>query len=576
MKARPLLRWAGILCVIAAVSVVCIEARGAATPKPAGTERPDLIRIDALAAYGKLELPPVAFAHDKHTDALKKAGKDCKACHKEDGGKLVLQFMRVKDAGFEGTKLIYHDNCIGCHKETAAKGQKAGPTDSQCRQCHDAKAKPGTQLPVGFDNVLHTRHLASRDIAPVAPASSAPAAVAANQASDKDNCGACHHEYDKAAKKTVWVKGQEGSCRFCHEQKPVKSADLGVEVKSFRTAGHLDCVRCHLGLEAQKKDAGPVQCKGCHSADGQAAITASDAKALAKMGGVVPRLKRGQPDAAVIAPKVDKTRLPEGGKVYAMRPVPFDHKAHELANDTCRVCHHKAMDSCAARCHTLEGSKDGNFVNLETSMHLMGAKQSCLGCHQQKQADAKCAGCHNSADKTRKRDLATCRKCHAEPGAGQTALDPVALSGMKPEDEKPLADPYLGARKLEAQVYPTDDIPEKVVIKGLVDEYEASEMPHRKIVLSLLKGMKDDKLAGYFHSDEGTVCRGCHHNSPASKTPPHCASCHGKPFSPNEPNRPGLKAAYHDQCMGCHKAMKLEKPLATDCNAGCHKPRKKS
>lgn len=574
MKPRPLLRWAGILCAIAALSVVCIEARGAAVSGPADTGRPDLIRIDALAAHGKLELPPVTFAHDKHTEALEKLGKDCKSCHKEDGGKLVLRFMRVKDAGFEATKSLYHENCIGCHKDLAAKGRKTGPDDSQCRRCHDVKAKSGTQLPVDFDNVLHTRHLTSRDIAPVAPASTAPAAVAANQAAATDNCGACHHEYDKAARKTVWVRGKEDSCRSCHGAAAVKSADLDVTVESFRTAGHLDCVRCHLDLRTRKKDAGPVQCKGCHSAEGQAAIAAADAKALAKMGGVLPRLKRGQPDAAVIAPVVDKAKLPEGAKVYAMGPVPFDHKAHELANDSCRACHHKTMDSCAARCHTLAGSKDGNFVNLETSMHLMGARQSCLGCHQQKQADPKCAGCHNSADKTRKRDLASCRKCHVEPGAGQPVLDPVALSGLKVEDQKPLAEAYLNGRKLEARVYATEDIPEKVVIRDLSSEYEPSEMPHRKIVMTLLKNMKDDRLAGYFHSDEGTVCRGCHHNTPASKTPPHCASCHGKPFSPDEPGRPGLKAAFHDQCMGCHKAMKLEKPVATDCNAGCHKPRK--
>ena len=41
-----------------------------------------------------------------------------------------------------------------------------------------------------------------------------------------------------------------------------------------------------------------------------------------------------------------------------------------------------------------------------------------------------------------------------------------------------------------------------------------------------------------------------------------------------QPNRPGLKAAYHGQCRGCHKAMDLKKPLSTDC-VGCHKEKKK-
>ena len=37
----------------------------------------------------------------------------------------------------------------------------------------------------------------------------------------------------------------------------------------------------------------------------------------------------------------------------------------------------------------------------------------------------------------------------------------------------------------------------------------------------------------------------------------------------DEGGRPGLKAAYHGQCMTCHKEMKLEKPASTNCVA-CH------
>lgn len=559
MKARPLLRWAGILCVFAAVSVYCIEARGSGEPKAPAAEQADIILIDDMSAYGKLELPPVAFAHDKHTDALKKAGKDCTACHKQENGKLVLKFMRVADGDAQAMKTVYHDNCIGCHAKTAGKGQKSGPQDGQCRSCHNPKASAGTQLDMGFTNVLHYRHAESKDIA--------------SPTGDKDNCGRCHHEYDKAAKKTVWAKGKEGTCRYCHLDKPVKDAALGVEVESFRQAAHNDCVTCHQTMEQKKQATGPVLCKGCHGTEGQKAIRVNDKKALEKVG-ELPRMKRGQPDAAVIAVNVDKAQAASGAKIYAMRPVPFDHKAHEQANDTCRSCHHKSLDSCT-KCHTVQGTKESNFVPLETAMHSMASSRSCLGCHQTKQADPKCAGCHTSADKTRKASTESCRKCHAEPVQGLPALDPAALSGMKIADEKPLAEPYLTGRKMEAQVYALDDIPEKVTIKVLADEYEPSELPHRKIVMTLLKNMKDDKLAGYFHSDMGAVCQGCHHNSPASKTPPSCASCHAKPFSPNEPGRPGLKAAYHDQCMGCHKAMKLEKPVATDCTNGCHKPRKK-
>lgn len=78
MKARPLLKWAGILCAFAAVSVFCIEAGGAdETTGPA--ERPDVIRIETLAAYGKLELPPVAFPHDTHSDAVKRRARTARS-----------------------------------------------------------------------------------------------------------------------------------------------------------------------------------------------------------------------------------------------------------------------------------------------------------------------------------------------------------------------------------------------------------------------------------------------------------------------------------------------------------------
>ncbi|HBE95102.1 MAG TPA: cytochrome C [Desulfovibrio sp.] len=558
MKARPLLKWAGILCAFAAVSVFCIEAGGANETK-GSAERPDVIRIETMAAYGKLELPPVAFPHDKHSDAVKKAGKDCTACHKEENGKLSLKFMRVKDGGAAALKSAYHDNCLACHKQTAAKGQKAGPQDGECRACHNPKAPAGTQLDMGFTNVLHYRHSGSKDIA--------------SPSGDKDNCGRCHHEYDKAAKKTLWAKGKEGTCRYCHLDAPKQDQTLGVEVKSFRQAAHNDCVLCHQSMEAKKIASGPVRCAGCHGTEAQKAIKDNNKKALEKVG-ELPRMKRNQPDAAVISVNVDKAAVAEGAKIYAMRPVPFDHKTHEQQNDTCRACHHKSLDSCT-KCHTTQGTKDSNFVTLEQAMHRMETQRSCAGCHQTRQAEPKCAGCHKASDKVKKPEPQTCAKCHAEPVAGMPALDPAALSTMKIEEEKTLAEPYLSARKMEAQIYAQDDIPEKVMIKGLVDEYEPSELPHRKIVMTLLKNMKDDKLAGFFHSDQGTVCRGCHHNSPVSKTPPSCASCHAKPFSAKEPARPGLKAAYHDQCMGCHKAMKLEKPVATDCNNGCHKPRKK-
>ncbi len=120
--------------------------------------------------------------------------------------------------------------------------------------------------------------------------------------------------------------------------------------------------------------------------------------------------------------------------------------------------------------------------------------------------------------------------------------------------------------------FATGDIPDKVVIKELSNKFEAVEMDHGKHVTSLMNGMKDSHLANYFHSEPGTMCQGCHHNSPASKSPPNCINCHAKVHGVSadatEPSRPGLQAAFHGQCMSCHKEMGV-KPVATACTE-CH------
>jgi len=56
-------------------------------------------------------------------------------------------------------------------------------------------------------------------------------------------------------------------------------------------------------------------------------------------------------------------------------------------------------------------------------------------------------------------------------------------------------------------------------------------------------------------------------------TPPRCSSCHARDFDPRQPTRPGLQAAYHGQCMSCHKEMQV-KLAATACQE-CHAPKKK-
>jgi hypothetical protein len=148
-------------------------------------------------------------------------------------------------------------------------------------------------------------------------------------------------------------------------------------------------------------------------------------------------------------------------------------------------------------------------------------------------------------------------------------VPPQAFTGIEQTPEV-TARMLLKARRPVEDTYDDESIPEEVVIGDLFYQYESVKLPHRRIVHALVEHLKDETLAAYFHHEEGTLCQGCHHNSPAAKKPPRCGSCHGQPFDAKNPLRPGLKAAYHQQCLGCHKDMGMEKPRSTEC-ADCHK-----
>lgn len=558
-KRKTFLRCAGFLILLAALAGVGVAAGAAEQAGPdAAKPRTDVVRIDALGALGGLELPAVTFRHDLHTEALVKAGKSCETCHKTKDGKMSLKFMRFEDKDFATVKETYHDNCFACHKELRAKGEKSGPANGECRRCHDAKPEPSVRVTMGFDNVLHYRHWHSERIA----------VQGAEQ-----NCAACHHVYDAASKKTKYEKGKESTCRSCHEAKPTEVD--GVKVRALSEAAHAACVSCHRELAEAKKETGPLTCAGCHSAEGQALTDRHDAEVLQKLGGVLPRLPMKQPDTALLFPAPAKNAAPDAAladKKAAMPPVAFDHLAHEKSNDTCRACHHKATAACAT-CHTPAGDKKGDFVTLDQAMHRPESAHSCVGCHRTRQQQPQCAGCHAQMNTGARPDNASCATCHKTLPEGVTLPE---IEKMTPEAKAPVAAMMLDRGKAERTDWAVEDIPETVKIDGISKEYAGAEFPHRKIVLALVKGMQKDELAQAFHRGDKLICQGCHHNSPLSATPPKCASCHSKPFDPATPNRPGLKAAYHGQCMGCHKAMgmtELEKNgqdvSATSCVV-CH------
>jgi predicted CXXCH cytochrome family protein len=184
---------------------------------------------------------------------------------------------------------------------------------------------------------------------------------------------------------------------------------------------------------------------------------------------------------------------------------------------------------------------------LQAVMHGSHIQRSCKGCHENRQRTLPaCASCHTS--KTRKENSA-CSSCHTPP------------AGVAPGDEgapKPRNTLALGA------------IPEQVSIGALAHEREPSPMPHGRIVRALEQGIAGTSPSwSALHADKRTLCASCHHHAPAEGKTPACVSCHPKSGPAPADGRPLLQAAYHQQCMGCHQRMRLQKPADVECEA-CH------
>jgi hypothetical protein len=512
--------------MLLAMVIIFLFAAGAVKVEPVADgslqSGADLIIIDAMKAMGPLERPPVAFFHSRHTEALAKINRDCSACHMADEkGRLSPKFKRLTDTDRQAVTDTYHINCIACHRELAAPNQKSGP--QTCGGCHQENpAVASTWKDIPFDKSLHYRH------------------VKANA----EKCESCHHAYDKQAKRLVYAKGEEGACVYCHKDTAVENTPAGKE------ASHYQCIGCHRDNLAKNKQAGPISCVGCHDADYQAGI---------EVVKDVPRMKRNQPDVVLV--KTGEENQPDDGWTTAMHPVPFDHQSHEAVNNSCKVCHHASLQSCSS-CHTNAGKKEGDHVKLAQAMHSVTSPASCIGCHEEKQKAPECAGCHTFIAKPASGQDQSCKACHMAPL-------PAYVNRANAEETKDVAMDLLQARDVETKTFAADKIPEKVTIGRLSDRFEPAVLPHGKIVNALADKTRGSKLAGYFHSEQGTLCQGCHHNSPPAEKPPACSSCHGKTIEGTDAFRPGLSGAYHQQCIGCHTAMGIEKPDARDCNA-CH------
>ena len=338
----------------------------------------------------------------------------------------------------------------------------------------------------------------------------------------EDKCENCHHVYDEATEKLKYEKGKEEGCSSCH-----RTVDEDRKL-SLANASHRSCISCHLERTRAELDGGPVLCVGCHETAHRNAIRKLDE---------IPRLMRGQPDTLWVRG--------EGAKSAT---VAFNHLRHEPVTDSCSACHHQTLKPCD-ECHSFMGSPEGSGVTMDQAFHLSRSEHSCVGCHAQKTLEKQCAGCHYTLSESPAER--TCVVCHNGPPPDSQALETA---------------PMFVDLRLDPLPIPSDDFPETVVIATLVDTYEASTLPHAKIVGKLDEKNRESKLAGRFHVDTKTLCSGCHHHSPVGTRPPPCRACHSAKADATR-DRPGLKVAYHRQCVGCHIEMNIQKQGCTDCHS---------
>jgi len=89
------------------------------------------------------------------------------------------------------------------------------------------------------------------------------------------------------------------------------------------------------------------------------------------------------------------------------------------------------------------------------------------------------------------------------------------------------------------------------IIKKSEDHYEPVRFAHKR------------------HAALTEDCSKCHHLRPKDETAletTRCSACHQESFNSDHPERIGLKAAYHQQCMECHRT---EAKGPVECK-GCH------
>ncbi len=521
--------------------------------QPSLESSPGLLQMSSMQSFGPLQMPAALFPHDRHTQALSGPDLTCSSCHPRLRDQLVFTYKTTRVDTYQAGKKLFHTECIGCHSDRRNQELPTGPPQGECRSCHNQEKAPlSGWKPAAFNLNMHARHV--RVYA--------------------DSCQTCHHRVSEQNKQLVPGPGEELGCRACHlesgEQSRIVSLERGLPETLFtpelsrdylqsgrplslRRAAHLSCLGCHLERQDRDQESGPQTCAGCHSRAGQSEFEPLESRE---------RLQRGQPDWTLIGPGYGK--VPETGKQSGkMAAVPFNHKGHEQEASTCRSCHHLSQLQKCRDCHTPKGIEAGDFVGLTRAMHLETDARSCRGCHREIVLNRpQCAGCHKAREFEEGLMQGNCQNCHLSETPEQTG-------DLSQQQESELAESLRKSFLSGKHSLDLDEIPEKVEIGGLSRQYGPVTFPHRLIARKLQAVMTRNRLAAAFHPDKTALCRGCHHHSPPSANPPPCMKCHSGLVFKKTPDRPGLKGAYHGQCMDCHTWMGIKEPANTDCTA-CH------
>ncbi|RJO66167.1 MAG: hypothetical protein C4523_13900 [Myxococcales bacterium] len=137
-------------------------------------------------------------------------------------------------------------------------------------------------------------------------------------------------------------------------------------------------------------------------------------------------------------------------------------------------------------------------------------------------------------------------------GLGCSGADAPEKPAAEPELVCPPCSPCVVSDALPpSQMPPADKGPEVSILYHLTDFYAPARFTHKA------------------HTDYASGCGDCHHHSkPIEPTPP-CRECHGE--SLKDLSRPGLKGAYHRQCMGCHQSSGSGPLGCNDCHVGREK-----